>query len=882
MADDVKVRLSAEGVQDVIAAFKSVQTAAETTGKHGKESVLELGHAFETLGDQIKEAFVELLPLLTVLAVAEKFKDLASEAYNSAITLGKLSDATGMSAGQLQALQKVADETSVSQEALNKGLTIFTRTVGQAEMGSKKAQTAFKALFGSEGIGAIKDLKPDEQLQAVAAKLEEIHDPAQRAAEASLIFGKNAAEILPVLKELAEGGVGGVKKELEALGVAINDDTIAQVQAAHKAFDRLKLISEGLATQFMVGLMPAVTAAAEEIAHSMGGSGANAMKTFGEVTGRVIRAVIDTFIVLGRTVSATVSTIVSSLETVGTAIAAPLKALEDISKGRGLAAAGADLKNGWQSVKSTWGDTGSKWAGLLDGLGKPIAPAKREKGDGGGGGLDLSGTLGNHKAHDYTDQINKARQELIQAQLDAELKLYEAHSKALEAQDKEQYETGKISLAQYYDDRETFLKGRLDRELAIIQQKLDAAKSRPVSGKDPADAIKKQTEILKLESELATKREERESSLAQLAGERHKEEAAALDRLQNAQIKILEIEGDQTAAARAKLDIEMRQLEVELRKAGIQGDELKRTLADARTQGSAKVNYDAGGRQLTNQFRALDDQIKSIQNKVASGQLFPIQGEQAIINLEKQRLPELQRITAEMLRQARIADPDDKNGLVSAAEAQAEKVKQLATATDTAGLAMAKLKGTAQQALQDGIANMLTDILTGAKNVGDAFRGLAVAFLEAIMKMEAEALAARAVKAITSLIGGGGFAGGGEAVAAATGGYISGPGTSTSDSIPARLSDGEFVVNAKAVAQPGMREMLHAINGTPGFSRNAPGRVAAFASGGLVSAAGGGGSVIHQHVDATGIDPKLIHDAVRASVLDVIAKNPAHVRNALG
>ena len=40
-------------------------------------------------------------------------------------------------------------------------------------------------------------------------------------------------------------------------------------------------------------------------------------------------------------------------------------------------------------------------------------------------------------------------------------------------------------------------------------------------------------------------------------------------------------------------------------------------------------------------------------------------------------------------------------------------------------------------------------------------------------------------------------------IAAAGGGPINGPGTSTSDSIPAMLSDGEFVMNAKAVRGAG-------------------------------------------------------------------------------
>ena len=52
---------------------------------------------------------------------------------------------------------------------------------------------------------------------------------------------------------------------------------------------------------------------------------------------------------------------------------------------------------------------------------------------------------------------------------------------------------------------------------------------------------------------------------------------------------------------------------------------------------------------------------------------------------------------------------------------------------------------------------------------------------------------------------------GGGATARAQGGPVYGPGTSTSDSILARLSTGEFVVKAKAVASYGL-DLLHQIN----------------------------------------------------------------------
>jgi hypothetical protein len=71
--------------------------------------------------------------------------------------------------------------------------------------------------------------------------------------------------------------------------------------------------------------------------------------------------------------------------------------------------------------------------------------------------------------------------------------------------------------------------------------------------------------------------------------------------------------------------------------------------------------------------------------------------------------------------------------------------------------------------------------------------------------------------------------GSGGTVNAATGGHITGPGTGTSDSIMARLSNGEFVVKARSVAKYGT-DLLHRIN-SGNFS------LPRFATGGMVGIA---------------------------------------------
>lgn len=133
----------------------------------------------------------------------------------------------------------------------------------------------------------------------------------------------------------------------------------------------------------------------------------------------------------------------------------------------------------------------------------------------------------------------------------------------------------------------------------------------------------------------------------------------------------------------------------------------------------------------------------------------------------------------------------------------------------------------AQGFLSQQIGGFFTGIITGSASAEEAIGRLLSSLAEAALQA-----ALFGQGPLGSLFGGGagilgaifGFSGGG-VVKAATGGMIRGPGTGTSDSIPARLSDGEFVINAKATAKH--RRLIEAINAD---------RVPAFATGGLASA----------------------------------------------
>ncbi|MBR7988014.1 phage tail tape measure protein [Burkholderia cenocepacia] len=168
--------------------------------------------------------------------------------------------------------------------------------------------------------------------------------------------------------------------------------------------------------------------------------------------------------------------------------------------------------------------------------------------------------------------------------------------------------------------------------------------------------------------------------------------------------------------------------------------------------------------------------------------------------------------------------------------------------------------GRAEEAFTSSFRSM-EDALTSFVSTGKLdFRGLVNSMIADLARFAARAAMAPVFGALGSALGlgaasAGGFssssllggvagglsdmfgAGGGNAYGfhLATGGRVTGPGTSTSDSIPAWLSNEEFVVKAAAVRKPGVLRLLEAINSGQdlGFAK--------FANGGLVGGGSAGG-----------------------------------------
>ncbi len=182
---------------------------------------------------------------------------------------------------------------------------------------------------------------------------------------------------------------------------------------------------------------------------------------------------------------------------------------------------------------------------------------------------------------------------------------------------------------------------------------------------------------------------------------------------------------------------------------------------------------------------------------------------------------------------------------------------------------ISKIQQTSNQLAKD-FSGAITDWITGAQSFGDAMKSI---LKQLIAQLIQAALYATIVAACTG--GGGGFAArwkGAFGKGLATGGSVDGPGTGTSDSIPAMLSNGEYVLNAQAVDRLGV-PFLNGLN---------TGRLRGFASGGLVGSGGvagykaergsNGGQVqsVNLSMNVSAMDASSFGDFLNRGGLDVV------------
>jgi hypothetical protein len=870
-----------------------------------KRNLGDLGNAARSLKG--------VLGTLGVALSAAGLSAMVKSALDSADALSKLSQRVGITVESLSLLMPAAELSGVSAEKFEGGLRRLAARMLEAATGSAEATRGFEALgvaFRNQD-GSLR--ATDQVLLDLADRFKTMPDGAEKTALAMQIFGKSGADLIPFLNQ-GRDGVEALTAEMQALGLQIGGDTAAQAEVFNDALAKVRMAVGSIANRVIEAFLPAMNQMAEGMVESA-------------KQGGTLRQVLDGIVYVLKLLALGAATVGKAFVALGEAIGAGMAAAVEALSGNvsGAKAIIADLKG---SLVQRLDELAEFHDALFDP--KPIelpAPAIRPDGS----VLDRIGGRG--RARDNTT----ARLALAKAQADAELKLLKD---ALERQGRaldQALNDRLLSIRDYYAAKTELETREIDAEIARIQGLLTEQRRLAVSGADEGARLRARAEVAKLESELIVlinKRADVEVANARKAADAERELA---DALTQAREELAQITGQSSAADRqAAIERSYRDLKARLlAENDAEGVSLIDRLIDVKAAQANLAALEAEWRLVTERLRNAQE---AIQVQQQAGLLTEAQARKEIVALQRQSAAEMERLLPTMQQAAQTIGPD----AVVRVQAWRNELERTKLVVDE----LAPLWNRIGESFGSALNAMITGAQTWRGALFSLFQQINQAFLQQLViqpfqqwvAMQARMLAAKlgfvqqeqamdaaasatavaqksaettAVVSMDAAKAGAGAAASqasipyvGPALAAAAmvamvaavmallgnvkkfaaGGLVTGPGTSTSDSIPARLSAGEFVVNAAAVKRLGVG-FLQAVNGLSAGPR-VRGPALAFAAGGLVpdTAPQAAASTAVRIVNV--IDPEMAADYLNSSagektILNILQRNAGAVRQVL-
>lgn len=489
----------------------------------------------------------------------------------------------------------------------------------------------------------------------------------------------------------------------------------------------------------------------------------------------------------------------------------------------------ARLSEGFKNTKKAIADFNTNTQKEVDkALKKPITMAKPKI----AGGKYTPAKEADKGAKSAADKARREAEALAKAQLDAQVsaserekKLADATRMAMDDATRQQYDDGLISLNEYLSKRVQSIKDKYSEEIDLLTDKLNVEKQRAT--KDGADKIEQAEKIANLENEIKVKQVEQTRDLANVEYEVAKKRRENASELLSAQQRLLEAQGKTVEASKLALQAELDAEAKKLTAIGMTSEARAKYLDDLKQAREASIAFEEQTTALQVAMSETSNLKQNIDNQQTQGTLFSFEAEKARLDLERSRIPVLEEIYAKMLA---IATATGNTSQLQQVKDLRTQIDTLKASTDESGLAMARLKDSLLSNTTDMIESGLLALVNTNGSVADSFKGLARSVLGSLQQMLAKMIAVQLAQKAMGVMESSGigksalsfassFFGGGFA----EGGLIQGPGTGTSDSIVAKVSNGEFVVNAEATRKN--LGLLHALNS---------GGLPKFAEGGLV------------------------------------------------
>jgi len=205
-------------------------------------------------------------------------------------TTGKLAARLRSATEDIIALNEVTEEAGGSAEGMQKMLQFLAKAAGEAAGGSLLTKRVF------DGIGismdALRSKSPVELMLQVSEALDRISNVNTRAAVAARLFGRQGVQNLNTLTDL-RNKLQAAREETEKTGQSFSNIDAAKVEAANDAWNDVKDVLNGIATQAAVALsdkMLAVSQAIFDAATEGGNLGDNVTAAVDKIITAVARA----------------------------------------------------------------------------------------------------------------------------------------------------------------------------------------------------------------------------------------------------------------------------------------------------------------------------------------------------------------------------------------------------------------------------------------------------------------------------------------------------------------------------------------------------------------------------------------------------------------
>lgn len=761
-----------------------------------KRNLGDLGNVARSLGG-----------LLSGLGVAVSVAGLAAmvkSAIDTGDALDEMSQRVGVSVETLSVWKPAAEQSGVSGESFEKGLRKLSTTMLEAATGSEDAARGFAAI----GV-AVKNQDgtlraTDQVLLDLAERFKAMPDGAEKTALAVQLFGKSGADLIPFLNQ-GRDGINELAAEMQALGVQMSSETAAQAGNFNDALDKLKLATQSISNQIIASFLPALNDLAAGMVESAKQGGA-------------LRAILDGIVLALKVLALGAATVGKTFVALGEAI------------GASMAAAVEALSGHVSNAKAIITELKGRLVQRLDELAdfrdslfdpKPIeVKAPKIQAD-----PELLQRLTKPKATKAVQDTTGAQTALLKARLDAEFALLKdglaRQQTALDAA----LDARLVSVHDYYAQKTILEQQAIDAEIARMQQALARIQSIAATGKSENDRLRAKAEVAKLEAELTVLNNRRADVEVANARKATQAEHELRDELTRVREELLDLTGAATSEdRRAAIERQYRTLLEKLRAEGDQeGIATVGRLIDVKAASADLAAYETQFNAALSRMRASEESI-NVQRQ--SGLLTETQTRQQILALHQDTGQALDGLLPKLEAAAAAIGPE------AVARAQGWK-NEIANVKRVVDDVATKIDGS----ILDGLTEAFTGIIDGSKSAAQAFGDFGRSVLATIQNILAQKLAESLFGNLFKA-GAGTGSGLGSMISGlfkgfAAGGFVSGPGTSTSDSIPARLSAGEFVVNARAVSRVGVA-FLDALNGISSGPRVRAGRQA-FANGGFVA-----------------------------------------------